>query len=288
MEKWRKFNAGMKWSTRLLFLVGLVLFSYPIYSQAYAAFHQSHVVHTYETTAAKKTLAQQASAESKADAENEKIRERSASVNGHASKETLQAMVDLNTKLANETKVIADAGKPFGVLSIPVLGGLRLPMYEGVSNDVLSSGAGLVPGTSIPQADKQGVHTVLTAHSGLPNTKLFTDLVKMKKGDRFYIEINGKTLTYRVNRIDVVKPKQLGRYFKLDTDQNLVTLLTCTPVGVNSHRLLVQGVQITTEDVPKSSVRAEWMWAGLLTAVIAGTTTYYVRLLMKRLKNSEQ
>lgn len=271
MKKWRLFLAGMKWSTRILFFMGIVLLAYPIFTQAYTAMHQTRVSNDYSEMVAKQNAAQKASMKAKIKAKNEKIRERYEETHGEKSTKAINAMVDLNTKQAKEQKLIPDVGKPIGVLSIPVLYGLRLPIYDGVSDEVLSSGAGLIPGTSYPENGTKGVHSVLTTHSGLPTSQLFTNLVKMKLGDKFYIEMNGETLTYKVDQIKVVKPEKLDTVFKMNQSKNYVTLLTCTPTGVNTHRLLVRGTQIASENIPDSAIRSEYVWAILMAVVIAIT-----------------
>lgn len=107
---------------------------------------------------------------------------------------------------------------------------------------------------------------------------MFTDLKKLELKDKFYIEIaGGKTLTYQVDKIDVIKPEKLETYFKLDQTKNYVTLLTCTPTGINSHRLLVRGHQIPSEAVPTNVVRAEFMWLGALIVAVSSLAGFLLR-----------
>ena len=119
---------------------------------------------------------------------------------------------------------------------------VTLPIYHGVSEEVLQKGAGHMPNTSLPIGGK-GTHAVLAAHSGMASARMFTDLERLEKGDLFYIHVLGMTLTYEVDQILVVTPTQVDA-LRIDPEQDYVTLLTCTPYGVNSHRLLVRGCRV--------------------------------------------
>ena len=266
--------------TAILFITGLAIFSYPIVAPAYEAMHQTSIVKGYEQTAAVMPKKEKNAVQQAIEKENSEIREKSKQNGTDA--DVITAMTELNQKQSfekgDDSTIKNVVGKPIGVISIPKMGGLRLPIYNSIKDKVISNGAGLIPGTSIPQAKKKGIHSVITSHSGLPNAKLFTDLKKLELKDKFYIEIaGGKTLTYQVDKIDVIEPKQLETYFKLDQTKNYVTLLTCTPTGINSHRLLVRGHQIPTESVPTNVVRAEFMWLGALIVAISSLGGYLIR-----------
>ena len=122
---------------------------------------------------------------------------------------------------------------------------VELPIYHGTSADVLNKAVGHLEGTSLPVGGK-GTHSVLSAHRGLPSFKLFTDLDKLEIGDTFVINILDRTITYQVDKITIVKPNQVND-LKIDKDGDYVTLLTCTPYGINTHRLLVRGKRIENE-----------------------------------------
>ena len=115
----------------------------------------------------------------------------------------------------------------------------RLAIYHGLSKDVLEKGAGHVEGTSLPIGGA-GTHAVLAAHRGLPSAKLFTDLDQMEVGDIFILHILGKNLAYKVDQIKTVLPEETSE-LDIVEGKDLVTLVTCTPYGVNTHRLLVRG-----------------------------------------------
>lgn len=125
-----------------------------------------------------------------------------------------------------------------GCLEIPSIGVL-LPVYHGVSDSVLSKGVGHVPNTSLPIGGK-GNHSVLTGHTGLPSAELFTGLSRLQVGDVFYIRTCGQTLTYTVDSILTVTPSETDMLVNIP-GEDYCTLVTCTPYGINSHRLLVRG-----------------------------------------------
>ena len=128
-----------------------------------------------------------------------------------------------------------------GFITISKLG-VELPIYHTVSSKVLNIACGHVEGTSLPVGG-EGTHAVLSAHRGLPHAKLFTDLDKMELGDTFTITVLNQTLTYQVDQIKVVRPNE-SQDIQLVPGQDYCTLLTCTPYGINSHRLLVRGTRI--------------------------------------------
>ena len=132
-------------------------------------------------------------------------------------------------------------GKMLGYVEIPTID-VYLPIYYGTSEKVLQKGAGLVDNTSLPVGGK-GTHAVISAHTGLASKKLFTDLTDVEKGDIFFIHVLDMNLAYQVDQIKVVLPEDVDDLL-IQKDKDYVTLLTCTPFGVNDHRLLVRGKRI--------------------------------------------
>lgn len=128
-----------------------------------------------------------------------------------------------------------------GYVSIPKLG-VELPLYHGISAEVLNIACGHLEGTSLPIGG-ENTHCVLSAHRGLPHAKLFTELDKMEIGDTFTITALDRTVTYQVDQIKVVRPDVVDD-IQIVPGEDLCTLLTCTPYGINSHRLLVRGTRI--------------------------------------------
>lgn len=128
-----------------------------------------------------------------------------------------------------------------GYITIPKLG-VEIPLYHGVSAEVLNIACGHIEGSSLPIGG-ESTHSVLSAHRGLPHAKLFTELDKMEIGDTFQITILNKTVTYQVDQIKIVKPDETAD-IQIIEGRDLCTLLTCTPYGINSHRLLVRGTRV--------------------------------------------
>lgn len=135
----------------------------------------------------------------------------------------------------NDILAVTDA---IGYVEIPKLG-IYLPIYHGIDDEVLQKGIGHMPETSLPVGG-ESTHCVLSGHTGLPAAKLFTDLDQLEEGDRFYIHILNRILAYEVDQIKVVLPDETDD-IRIVEGKDYITLLTCTPYGVNSHRLLVRG-----------------------------------------------
>jgi len=122
--------------------------------------------------------------------------------------------------------------------------GVELPIYHGTSDDVLAAAAGHLQGTSFPVGG-ENTHAVISAHRGLPTATLFTHLDRMEVGDIFEIKVLDRVMIYQVDRITIVKPEDASG-LRIEEGKDYFTLLTCTPYGINSHRLLVRGVQLDT------------------------------------------
>lgn len=130
-----------------------------------------------------------------------------------------------------------------GYVVIPKIN-VRLPIYHGTDPAVLEIAIGHIAGSSLPVGG-ESTHCVLSGHRGLPSAKLFTDIDQLKEGDQFMLEILGDTLTYEVDQIKVVLPDELED-IEIEEGKDLCTLVTCTPYGVNTHRLLVRGHRVET------------------------------------------
>lgn len=151
----------------------------------------------------------------------------------------------INPDSEYESEVNVFENGMMGYIEIPKIN-VSLPIYHYTSEEVLAKGIGHLYGSSLPVGGK-GNHAVLTGHCGLMSAKLFTDLDNLIEGDIFTIHILGKELTYQVDQIKTVLPNQTED-LSIDKDKDYVTLITCTPYGVNSHRLLVRGERITNID----------------------------------------
>ena len=138
-----------------------------------------------------------------------------------------------------------------GYIEIPTIN-IDLPIYHGTTGAAMEKGAGHMEGTSLPVGGV-GTHAVISAHSGMAGAKLFTDLDKLKLGDVFFVTVCNEKLAYEVDNIAVVEPTDID-LIRIDTQQDYVTLLTCTPYGVNTHRLLVRGHRVDMAEEAISEV----------------------------------
>lgn len=151
-------------------------------------------------------------------------------------------------KVKNYKKTInIDGNGMMGYISIDKIK-VELPIYHGTSEQVLSVAVGHLQGSSLPVGGL-GTHAVLSAHRGLPSTKLFSDLDKLEIGDTFTITVLDQLLTYQVDQIEIVEPHDITN-LKIDPEKDYLTLMTCTPYGINTHRMLVRGVRIENTEKP--------------------------------------
>ena len=145
-----------------------------------------------------------------------------------------------------------------GILEIPKLE-LSLPIFHGTEEAVLQEGVGHLKASSLPTGG-ESTHCVLSAHAGLPGKRLFSDLEQMEIGDLFYLKVLDRTLCYQVDQILVVEPQELDALYIQD-GEDLVTLMTCTPYGINSHRLLVRGqrTEETVQTAGTEQTHSRWL-----------------------------
>lgn len=145
-----------------------------------------------------------------------------------------------------------------GYIEIPKIA-VKLPIYHGTGEDAMKRGVGHISSTSLPIGGNS-THTVLTSHTGLPSAELFTRLDEIKENDYFFITVLNRTITYKVTGIDTVLPTEMSS-LQITKDKDLATLVTCTPYGVNSHRLLVHGERtfdnVTPEDIKQENKKSE-------------------------------
>ena len=214
----------------LLFLLGLGLVAYPIVSSYYTEKHQSQVHTQYQEVLERADSREIEEARTAAESYNQLL------ASGATAAELEALDYDSLLNLAGNGIM--------GYIEIPAIDVL-LPICHGVGEDSLERGAGHLPSTSLPIGGK-GTHTVISAHSGMATARMFTDLEQLEAGDVFYLHVLAETLSYEVDQILVVKPYQIDA-LKIDRGQDYVTLITCTPYGVNSHRLLVRGHRIKPE-----------------------------------------
>lgn len=232
MKKERK-----KWLIILIFLLGFGIFMYPNLTQIYAKISQYQIILSYNRQ------------QSEMSKEIKKIEmARIAEYNKSLIDNTVVYEDPFETnEAATETlkdKSSEKLGDPIGYIAIPKIS-VNVPIYNGTTDYILQKGIGLLEKSSMPVGGV-GTHAALTGHRGLPESKLFTDLNEMKIGDVFYIHSLAGTLAYEVESVETVLPHETET-LKIMDDRDLVTLITCTPYMINTHRILVRGARITLD-----------------------------------------
>ena len=179
-----------------------------------------------------------------------------------------------------------------GIVEIPKID-IKLPIYHTTEEDVLKQAAGHLEGSSLPIGGKS-THAVISAHRGLPSASLFTDLDQLKKGDHFLIHVLNETLCYEVDKISVVKPEETSS-LAVEEGEDLVTLLTCTPYGVNTERLLVRGhrvpyveQEVADEKTPLSGISLHTNYLLWVIVGLAVTAFFILVLYLKEKKLRKQ
>ncbi len=175
-----------------------------------------------------------------------------------------------------------------GTIVIPKIN-VEIPIYHGTGEKELQTGVGHMEGTSLPVGGTSS-HCVLSAHRGLPSAKLFTDLDKMKEGDMFFLHVLDKTLAYKVDAIFTVKPDETQN-LSLVKGKDYVTLLTCTPYGVNTHRLLVRGIRTPynkTQDQNVSILKDYRVWILIATIIVLIIVNAFIIIKNNRKKHSKK
>ena len=254
----RKRNKGISLLLFLLFLAGLSLLLYPTFSDWWNSLHQSRAIASYQEAASQ--LDQAGTAKLCQDAQ-----EYNASLKQDAARFTLN-----QREKERYESLLCVSGSVMGVVEIPSIH-VSLPLYHGTDPEVLQTAVGHLAGSSLPVGGA-GTHCVI---SGLPSARLFTDLDQLKEGDLFTLSVLNQTLWYEVDQIRVVEPNDTS-LLALEEGQDLCTLVTCTPYGVNSHRLLVRGHRVPTPqqetgpstDSVTTSQRGFWVIAVALPALL--------------------
>lgn len=231
----------------LFLATGLIL--YPILGNALAEKNKSLVMTEYSRAVEEMTDTHVAEMLAAAEAYNAALSPISVSADGVYSLSGLTAALEQY----NEILVVNESGI-MGQLEIPELD-IRLPIYHGTDGSTLEKGVGHLLGSSFPVGGK-GTHAVLTGHSGLSREKMLTDLEKMKIGDRFFLHVLDRTLVYEIRDIFTVLPDDTS-HLGIQQGEDMCTLITCTPYGVNTHRLLVQGYRVPYEPETVFAATAE-------------------------------
>lgn len=230
----------------LIFLLGLLIALYPLVSRLYYSYQGDQAIKDYQTQNQQLSSYERDERVQSAYAYNASlISENIDFVDPYSEEEKEEGsrkyaeMIELNEKI--------------GVVTIPSIN-VELPIYAGTSEQVLQKAVGHLEGTSLPVGGINS-HSVITAHRGLPENKLFTDLDKVEKGDLFYVETVVGKLAYKVVEIKVIEPTDINE-LTIQENRDLVTLLTCTPYMINSHRLLVIGERTS---LPEEIDQVSWL-----------------------------
>lgn len=221
----------------LLFLAALILTLYPLISDYVNTKYQSEVHTAYEEAIAE--VDNSALIQAREDA----IRYNQALSSGLVDAFSQSALRNAATEYHSLLNVNGDS--IMGYIQIPKINVL-LPILHGTESEVLDRGVGHVLGSSLPVGGAS-THTVLSAHSGMASQRMFTDLEELVIGDVFYLKVLGETLAYQVDAVNTVLPHET-ELLQITKDMDACTLVTCTPYGVNTHRLLVHGVRIPYEE----------------------------------------
>ena len=236
----------------LLFLVGLGIMIYPTVSNQWNTYRQNKLISNYEKIVDDMSDEDFSQEWQNAQAFNETISGSNvfADVFGEKSKDSEYSEYNRVLNMNN--------GGIMGYISIPEIN-IKLAIYHGTSDDVLQTGVGHINGSKLPIGG-ESTHCVLAAHRGLPSAELFTDIDQLQTGDKFYLHILDKVLAYEVDQIlpmvDKDDHQTLQNALSITEGQDYVSLFTCTPYGVNSHRLIVRGhrVEYNGEEDVKQSV----------------------------------
>lgn len=269
----KKRDIGKKLLVFLLFGIALMLMMYPFIANYLFEHKTDSVVDSVQQTAEKLDDSEQKAEIEKAMRYNESLANEHVVLTDPFKEEKTEEDTAEYESLLNLTN-----DGVMGTVEIPLIN-VSLPIYHGTSDAILKKGAGHLQGTSLPVGGAS-THTVITGHTGLSNAKLFTDLTELDKGDIFFLEVMGEKLAYQVDQIKVVLPTEMDD-LKIVSGEDYCTLLTCTPYGVNTHRLLVRGKRTDYQeavDAAKSEKpkKAESKWMSEYKRALAISVAFFV------------
>ena len=274
----------------IIFLAGLSLLLYPFVANQWNNYRQKQLLSGYEQAVSEKEAAEGIDY----DAERKKAEEYNEALLPCVLPDSfaLAESSGVDPVYMNTLNIAGD--EMMGSVEIPKID-IKIPIYHTTEEEVLNKGAGHLEGSSLPVGGAN-THAVISAHRGLPSASLFTDLDQLKEGDHFLIHVLNETLCYEVDKISVVKPEDTSA-LAVEDGQDLVTLLTCTPYGVNTERLLVRGhrVPYVEEEVKEektalsgSSLRTNyllWVFVGISVTALFIFVLYLKETKLKRRAN---
>lgn len=232
------------WWNRIIFIVGLLLVSYPLVSNIMERQHQKNAVATYQWSVESEDKSQIQNALVQAAEYNDMLYQTQG-----AKIESLQDGI-LSEENYKNLLNLSGTGV-MGSIEIPKIN-VDIPIYHGTSDEVLSNGVGHFQDSSLPVGG-DNTRCILTGHRGLPNSKLFTRLDELEKEDLFFLSTCGETLAYRIIEIQVMEPEE-AEMLEIIADKDLCTLITCTPYGINTQRLVVTGERVPYEKMEYDSI----------------------------------
>lgn len=274
----------------IIFLAGLSLLLYPFVANQWNNYRQKQLISGYEQAVSEKEAAEGIDY----DAERKKAEDYNEALLPCVLPDSfaLAESSGVDPVYMNTLNIAGD--EMMGSVEIPKIN-IKIPIYHTTEEEVLNKGAGHLEGSSLPVGGAN-THAVISAHRGLPSASLFTDLDQMKVGDHFLLHVLDETLCYEVDKISVVKPEDTTA-LAVEDGQDLVTLLTCTPYGVNTERLLVRGhrVPYVEEEVKEektvlsgSSLHTNyllWVFVGLSVTALFVFVLYLKETKLKRRAN---
>lgn len=274
----------------IIFLAGLSLLLYPFVANQWNNYRQKQLISGYEQVVSEKEAAEGIDY----DAERKKAEDYNEALLPCVLPDSfaLAESSGVDPVYMNTLNIAGD--EMMGSVEIPKIN-IKIPIYHTTEEEVLNKGAGHLEGSSLPVGGAN-THAVISAHRGLPSASLFTDLDQMKLGDHFLLHVLDETLCYEVDKISVVKPEDTTA-LAVEDGQDLVTLLTCTPYGVNTERLLVRGhrVPYVEEEVKEektvlsgSSLHTNyllWVFVGLSVTALFIFVLYLKETKLKRRAN---
>ena len=229
----------------VVLLVGIGLLVYPTFSDWWNSFHQTRAIAGYTAQVANMNKEDFDRMWAEAEAFNEYLAESSGRFN----------LTEEEERTYNSILDVTGTGI-MGYIDIPSIK-ISLPIYHGTDESILQIAIGHIEGTSFPIGG-EGTHSAVSGHRGLPSAKLFTDIDQLQAGDKFLLQILDRTLTYEVDQIRIVLPQEL-QDLQIDPYQDYCTLITCTPYGVNTHRLLVRGHRVDNDNTDATRITADAM-----------------------------
>ena len=270
----------------IIFLAGLSLLLYPFVANQWNNYRQKQLLSNYEQVVSDKEAAEGIDY----DAERKKAEEYNEALLPCVLPDSfaLAESSGVDPVYMNTLNIAGD--EMMGSVEIPKID-IKIPIYHTTEEEVLNKGAGHLEGSSLPVGGAN-THAVISAHRGLPSASLFTDLDQLKEGDHFLIHVLNETLSYEVDKISVVKPEDTSALV-VEDGKDLVTLLTCTPYGVNTERLLVRGhrvpyveQEVADEKTPLSGISLHtnyllWVIVGL---TVTASFIFVLYLREKKLK----